>query len=190
MNQLVHSIHEVLAGVGASLYLAMWIKGTWNVNANTASWWINQDDWELSLEAVQQVQQELGQWTIDHFADHINAKASRFNSIFFVPGTEAINTFSQSWQGEINLLMPPFYFILQVLQHLIKHRAVGILVCPRWEAQPWWPLLLHITVQVISLGAGSRATTVGPSGMCEPARGQWSMEARLVSGALFHQWRS
>ena len=63
-------------------------------------------DWALSTIWVM-----LGDWSMDCFADHINAKATRFNSLFAVPGMEAVDTISQSWQGGISLLVPPFCLI-------------------------------------------------------------------------------
>jgi hypothetical protein len=132
---------------------------------------------------------ELGLWTINCFANHINHQAPRFNSLFLVPGTKAQDVFSAVWGNEVNLLVPPFYLILCVLWHLVKSQAVGLIVVLRWEAQPWWPVLLHVTTKTIVLGSSTEVTEPGPSGKCKPAQGQWTMEARAVNSAHFTEWR-
>jgi hypothetical protein len=102
---------------------------------------------------------------------------------------EAVDTFSQSWQGKLNLLVLPFCLLLQVLHHLVESGAMGVLVCPRWEAQPWWPMLMCISVQCLDLGPGREVTVCRPSGTWEPANGQWVLQAHLVDGRRFQQWR-
>ena len=59
-----------------------------------------------------------GPFTIDRFANHNNAKVTRFNSKYFVPGTEAIDAFTQDWSLENNLLVPPTKLILRTLRYI------------------------------------------------------------------------
>jgi hypothetical protein len=189
MTLMAKQIHELLDSIGASLYKAVWIKGSLNVEADAASRWVDHDDWTVRPHCLRRVWLELGPWTIDRFADHVNHQAPRFNSLFLVPGTEAQDAFSAAWGNEVNLLVPPFYLILRVLRHLVESQAVGLIVVPRWEAQPWWPVILRVTTKTIVLGSGAEVTEPGPSGECEPARGRWTMEARAVDGARFTERR-
>lgn len=62
----------------------------------------------------------LREWQVDRFVDHLNAKATRFNSLFYVPGSKAVDAFSQDWGGVFNLLVPPVYLIMRVLVHLVE----------------------------------------------------------------------
>ena len=145
MNDLVKRIHLELASIGASLYEAIWIKGSLlNQKADQMSHWRDQDNWELAISTVELLRQVFGPWDVDQFADQHNAKAPVFNSLFYTPGTAAVDAFSQDWGHVMNLLVPPLYLVMRVLQHLIKDQAQGILVVPRWEAQPWWPLLCKV----------------------------------------------
>jgi hypothetical protein len=189
MTAIMKDIYNLLGSIGVSLYKAVWIKGSLNVEANTASWWVDMDNWTMRPEHLLRMHQVLGPWMINQFTNHVNQQAPQFNSLFLVPGTKAQDAFSVSWAGEVNLLVPPFYLILQVLQHLVKSQAVGLLVVPRWEAQPWWPVLLRLSTRVVHLGLGAEVAMPGPSGQCEPARGRWTMEAHVIDGAWFAEWR-
>ena len=43
-----------------------------------------------------------GAHSIDIFASVIKYKAERFNSLFWNPGSEAVDAFTQNWHGDIN----------------------------------------------------------------------------------------
>ncbi|RMX36485.1 hypothetical protein pdam_00010049 [Pocillopora damicornis] len=50
------------------------------------------------------------------------------------PGAGALDTFSVSWKGENNWLVPPAHYIIRVIQHLLVCGSVGILVAPYWPS--------------------------------------------------------
>lgn len=89
---------------------------------------------------------------------------------FWVPGTEAVNAFSQDWSSSVHLLVPPFCLLLHVLHHLMESHALVVLVFPVWEVQPWWPVLLWVTVWYLDLGEGQVVVHVGPLGYCKLAK--------------------
>jgi hypothetical protein len=142
MNQLVQHVHGLLALVNMSLYKAVWIHGSLNVEADMVLWWINQDDWELTNHVLATMCAHLCDWVVDHFANHLNAKADHFNSLFWVLGMEVVNAFSQDWSSSVSLLVPPFCLLLWVLHHLVESCALVVLVVLVWEVQPWWLVLL------------------------------------------------
>ncbi len=189
MTTIMKDIYNLLGSISTSLYKAVWVWGSLNVEANAASRWVDLDDWVMRLAHLLWMHQALGPWTIDRFTDHINWQAAWFNSLFLVPGTEAQDVFSVSWVGEVNLLVLPFYMILRVLQHLVESWVVGLLVAPRWEAQPWWPILLRLSMRVVHLGLGAEVVMPGPLGQCELVRGRWTMEVHMVDGTWFAKWR-
>lgn len=154
MNQLVHQIHGLLASVNVSLYKAVWICGSLNVKVDMVLWWVDQDNWELNNWVLAAMHAHLSDWVVDCFANHLNAKADHFNSLFWVPGMEAVDAFSQDWSSGMSLLILPFCLLLHVLHHLVESQALAVLVFPVWEAQPWWPVLLHMTVQSLEVGEG------------------------------------
>ena len=101
----------------------------------------------------------------DQFATQANWKAEQFNSLTVKDHPEAVDAFSQDWAGLMNLLVLPMGAYTRTL---VKCAAVGIMVSPNWEAQEWWPMLMSITVRMMSLGAASKVVVRGPSGHFEP----------------------
>ena len=92
-----------------------------------------------------QVFKELDSWwgphTIDRFADAQNCQLARFNSRYWYPGTEAVDTFTCNWGGENNWWCPPLHLVPRLLKHAEVTKAEGTLVVPQWVSAPFWPLL-------------------------------------------------
>ena len=82
---------------------------------------------------------------MDRFADEQNTKLKRFNSLFWSPNCEAVDAFSQNWQGENNWIVPPVVLISSAIKHLLTCRARGTLVAPAWPSAPFWPLIFLST---------------------------------------------
>ena len=78
---------------------------------------------------------------MDRFASSYNAKVSRFISRFYKPGTEAVDAFTQNWEGENNWILPPVSQISKVIAHAGACKAVGTLVIPMWKSSYFWLLL-------------------------------------------------
>ena len=70
-----------------------------------------------------------------------NRKCVRFNSRVWFPDTEAVDSFSVCWAGEMNWIVPPPRLINAVLDKLATDGAVGVLVVPIWKSAPFWPIL-------------------------------------------------
>ena len=82
-----------------------------------------------------------GAHTQYRFADHVNAQIPRFNSRFWVPSSEAVDTFTCDWSMENNWWCPPVYLVPRVLRHAKNTKAKGTLITPQWPSAPFWPLL-------------------------------------------------
>jgi hypothetical protein len=188
MTKIAWQMHAMLVGVGVSLYTAVWIKGSLNVEVDAASQWVDTDNWCLCQDTLEMICLSLGLWSVNCFADHWNHTVLQFNSLFAVPRAKAVNTFSQSWAEGVSLLVPLFCLILWVLHHLVELQAVAILFCPHWEAQPWWPVLMWVSTRSINLGLGHEAMILGLSGECELAWGWWTMQVHVVDRRLFQMW--
>jgi len=82
-----------------------------------------------------------GPHSVDRFANSVNAHNDRFNTRFWAPGSEAVDTFTCNWGGEDNWLFPPVYLIPRVIRHAQATCAKGTLIVPRWTSAPFWPIL-------------------------------------------------
>lgn len=146
-----------------------WVKGvTDNVEADRASRKKDFADWMLKRDTFLALDRLWGPHTIDRMADNINRQVERFNSRWRCPETEAVNTFTQNWEGENNWVVPPFAMIHSVLRHVWECQAEATVIIPHWESQPWWPLLLQLMTDRIVLARGCQCFQEGRSGFVEP----------------------
>ena len=118
-----------------------WIPRNLNLYADTISKKIDYDDWSTTPEFFAYLDGVWGPHTVDRFASQKNAQLIRFNSRFYVPGTETIDAFSVSWADENNWLVPPVHCVTRVIQHMIASQASGTLVVPFWPSSIFWPFL-------------------------------------------------
>ena len=112
----------------------IWIPREINVEADRLSKQVDIDDWQLSPEFFNILSAKWGPFTIDRFADNENAKVPRFNSKFACPSSEACDAFSQKWENEMNLLVPPVREIPKVINHINRGHIRGVLVIPYWTS--------------------------------------------------------
>lgn len=95
----------------------------------------------MSHEFFEFIDSLYGPHTIDRFASAKNKKLHRFNSLFWNPGTEAVDSFTQKWELENNWLVPPIFLVVKTVKYLISSKAVGTLVVPKWKSASFWPYI-------------------------------------------------
>ena len=78
------------------------------------------------------------QITCDVFANSSNARTQKFYSKVASPNSSGINAFSQSWSDDFNFCCPPVKYINDVIQHLKRQPAKGILIVPLWPFRSFW----------------------------------------------------
>ena len=122
-----------------------WIPRDKNQTADVISKLIDYDDWFVANEVFYLLDSLWGPYTVNRFADEQNTKLKRFNSLFWSPNCEAVDAFSQNWQGENNWIVPPVFLISSAIKHLLTCRARGTLVAPAWPSVPFWPLIFLST---------------------------------------------
>ncbi|XP_063416029.1 uncharacterized protein LOC134697676 [Mytilus trossulus] len=120
-----------------------WIPREENEKADYLSRIVDIDDWGTSDEFFEFVDNLWGPHSIDRFANMENRKLLRFNSLYWNPGSESMDSFTCNWHEENNWLVPPVALAAKVINHLVKCRAVGTLIVPKWSSSPFWPLLFE-----------------------------------------------
>lgn len=120
----------------------IWIPREINVAADKLSKYVDIDDWQLSPSFFAFLNNQWGPFSIDRFADNENTKVERFNSRYACPNSEACNAFSQNWENENNLFVPPISEITKVIKRLKDGHVRGVLVLPFWESSSFWPLIV------------------------------------------------
>ncbi len=140
LNPLAAKIQDVCQKNDIDLSVN-WVRRTENVTADRLSRFIDLDDWGISNEFFEEIQEKWGKCTCDTFATAANAKLKKFYSKFASEGTAGIDAFNQQWNADVQWCVPPPFLIPQVLSHFKKCKARGILVVPHWPSSRYWPFL-------------------------------------------------
>ena len=83
---------------------------------------------------------------IDCFASRLNFKISKFISQYYDLMSSWVNAFSVTWTDNV-YLFPPYPLVSRVLSKFTSDRTDhGLLVCPYWPSQPWFPSLLDLLI--------------------------------------------
>ena len=118
-----------------------WVPREQNELADYFSRIIDYDDWMLNPALFNWLNSLWGPHTVDRFTNSTNTQLPRFNSRFWVPDSEAIDSFTCSWANDNNRWCPPIYLIPRVIRHAQSNKVKGTLIIPQWPSAPFWPLL-------------------------------------------------
>ena len=106
----------------------MWISREQNTQADYLSRILDIDDWAISTEFFQFIDELWGPHSVDRFA-----------SIYWNPGSLGMNSFNSDWSHDVNWLVPPVTLASRAINHLVKCKAKGTLIVPKWTSPPFWP---------------------------------------------------
>ena len=105
---------------------------------------------------------------IDLFASAWNTQLPYFCSWRPQPGASAVNAFSFNWSTCSGYAFPPFSLIFKCLEKVRRERACLCLVCPVWPSQPWFPILLELSCDVLLLLPSTPDLLTSPQGLPHP----------------------
>ena len=117
---------------------AKWIPRNLLTEVDALSRRIDYDDWETTPSFFDFVQQTWGTFTVDCFADSLNAKTSRFYSKYLCPRTSGVNAFLYPWAEGLHYLAPPVYLAGKTIKHLAYYKGTGVLIVPYWVSATFW----------------------------------------------------
>ena len=122
-----------------------WISRKHNERADEICKSVDYDDWQITSLLIQFIYKNWDYFSIDLFADNLNAKCTRFCSRYWCPNTLKVNAFSLDWTGENCLMVPPTYLIAKCIKHFLaaKGEVKGVLIIPFWPSAVFWPLLVE-----------------------------------------------
>jgi hypothetical protein len=121
----------------------VWVPRELNVEADEASRLEDLDNWGIQPSVFRVCETKWGKFSVDRFADHENALCPRFNSKYFVPGTEAVDCFAETWSSDFNWVVPPVALIAPAVQFMLANKAEGVLGIPEWPSSPFFALLVN-----------------------------------------------
>ena len=87
------------------------------------------------------------------------------------------------WEEYYFYAFPPFSVIATCLQKIEQDQAIGVIIVPLWQTQPWFTTLLHLLVANPVLLPQSDCLLKQPhSNVLHPLRKQLRLVACKVSG--------
>ena len=130
------------------------LAGVLNERADTESRWeINPAEYMLLPWMFRALNQRWGPFTVDAFASRLNKQMLPFWSRYLDPDAHRQDAFRQNWSGHNLWILPPHVIVGKCLAELRKQRVTrATIVVPIWPSQPWWSLLLQMTVDYQLLG--------------------------------------
>ena len=54
-----------------------------------------------------------------------------------------MNSFNSDWSHDVNWLVPTVLLDSRAINHLVKCKAKGTLIVPKWTSSPFWPLIFE-----------------------------------------------
>ncbi|GIL56834.1 hypothetical protein Vafri_12133 [Volvox africanus] len=166
-----------------------WIPREQNVVADFFSKVRESCDWQLSPDWFQRLDRRWGPHTVDRFASDHNKQLERFNSLFYCPGAEAVDCFTQHWTGENNWCNPPFALMRRLWRFMEEEQVVATVIVPVWPSAVWWPLLCPTgqwapaVVDTVVLPSAEKLFRSGPQSANQVGAGapKWRVMALQVS---------
>ncbi|KAK6042084.1 reverse transcriptase [Cooperia oncophora] len=125
------------------LTLVRWIPRARNHTADWASRQIDYDDWRIADHIFRAISRKWGEPRCDMFANDRNARCEKFFSRYQCPGSSGTDAFEQvnAWRDGLLWLVPPINMITKTIKWAKIYGSRGILGCPLWESQPYYPTI-------------------------------------------------
>jgi ribonuclease HI len=169
--------------------IAQYLPGKENVKADSLSRLDLSGDYQLDRNVFLSGLRSLKvSPTIDCFSTVLNHLLPVYITVIPCSTAAAVDAFSVSWGKEMPYLHPPIILIMKCLRKVVLDKIQAVIVTPDWPGQPWWPLLIQITVRKIVLGESSQILLPGlalkrMNLKLPPGR----MIMSVISWELFHQ---
>jgi len=142
-------------------------------------------EWKLNPTVFRQICKQMGQPTIDLFASRTSHQLGNYMSYKMDPEASAVNAFQQQWEHMLPYAFPPFSLIGKVLKKLNNHSVDMILISPVWTSQPWYPILLEMSIENPILLPQREDLLSNPRGETHPLTRKLQLAAWKVSSNNF-----
>ena len=127
---------------------AEFIAGKENTDADETSRIFDENtEWALPKHIFDEVEKFFQKFDIDLFASRLNAKVEQYAAWKPDPNAMFVDAFTSNWSKFSFYAFPPFSLILRTLRKVKQDHATGVLICPIWPTQAWFPLLMKMLVK-------------------------------------------
>ena len=139
-------------------------------------------NWMLDVKILKGINQLFNPLKVDLFASRLTHQCQCYFIWQPDPLAEATDAFLQNWAGIRGYANPPWNLIANVPANSQAHEALIVLIAPVWKAQPWYPCLLAILVDLPCL----LPHQVGVVAHLDPQLAIWSISERDSGTSNFH----
>ena len=200
INNLGGTVSQDLVNLAKNLWMwclernihiiAQHLPGVQNTIADAESQtMVDRSDWKLNEDIFKRIDQLFGPIELDLFASRLTRQCQTYFSWWPDPYTAAMDAFLQDWSTVKGFANPPWALIGQVLSQTQTQRTQVILVTPVWKSQPWYPMLLGMTVTHPRLIPQTPHTIISQdlSTMMLPQLAVWSISGVTTEANNFQQ---
>ena len=104
--------------------------------------------WKLHQKVYLKITKLLGTPTVDLFASRLCHQLHQYMAWKPDPNSFATDAMQQDWNKMFGFAFPPFSLIGRVINKVLQENVEAmILVTPTWQTQPWYTLLLRMSIQ-------------------------------------------
>jgi hypothetical protein len=125
-------------------------------------------NWMLNREIFKQIDQKWGPLEIDLFADKLNAQLKNYMSWRSDPYSVGTDAFQIIWNNKRGYVFLPFCLITRCLAKVLKEKSEIVIITPAWQTQPYYPLLLTLSIDNPMLLPLMRNLLLSPEGKMHP----------------------
>ena len=128
---------------------AKWIAGIQNGLADRLSRLspFSTYSWSIHPALFRLLDRMWGPHSFDRFADVTNHLCPLYNSLYHDPNSAGVDALAQQdWGQHNNFVNGPFWLIPKILQIVIDQKADATIIAPMWKAQPWFNILLKLSI--------------------------------------------
>lgn len=160
------------------------LAGYLNSHVDKLSRIVSPYEWQLSRSTFRLLNATWGPHTVDHFSSFRTKQLPFYNTIYYDPQSEAVNTMAQNWRGENNFVNPPFWMLNRIIRLIISQKVPATVIAPLWLGQVWFQKLRRILVdKPIFIRNTSRNFLAVQQAILEPRKNPcWKLFAWRVHG--------
>ena len=126
--------------------VAVHLPGVLNTVADTESrQMLDRTDWKLNSVIFQKINNLFGPLDMDLFASRLSTQCPHYFSWRPDPYALVTDAFLQDWTAMKCYANPPWNLVGRVLAQ-VQSQVQVVLVAPVWKTQPWFPMLLNMTI--------------------------------------------
>ena len=166
------------------------LPGIQNVQADLESRQMRDtSNWMLNKGIFKQINQMWGPLKIDLFADRLNTQLENYMSWRPDPYAMGMDAFQIPWNNKRGYAFPPFCLITRCLSKVLKEKSEIVIITPAWQTQPYYPLLLTLSIDNPILLPPMKNLLLSPEGVVHPLVSNQTLKlvAWKVSGDKYKQ---